>query len=117
MTTEHCGCDCHSDPPATKADLQALGKSLSRKIDKIGKLMAVSVDQLDADIQTLIAGYQAVVAANVQLQAALDAADATKAAAVADAIAAEDADAQAKIDAADAIVAAANTPPAPPATP
>lgn len=105
----------HSCKCATQEDLRTSERALSRKIDKIGKLMSVSVDKLDADIEILIAGYQAVVAANVQLQAALDAADATKAAAVADAIAAEDADAQAKIDAADAVVAAANAPAAPPA--
>lgn len=96
---------------ATQTSLRAL----SRKIDKIGTLMSVSVDQLDADIQTLIAGYQAVVAQNVQLQAALASADADKAAAVQAAIVAEDADGQQKIDAADALVAAANAPAAPPA--
>lgn len=80
-------------------------EEISSKIYREVQHMSVTTDKLEADIATVAAGYQAVVAANAQLQAALNAADADKAAAVADAIAAEDADAQSKIDAADAVVA------------
>jgi len=89
----------------------ALAKKLDNALKEIKK-MSVSVDKLEADIQTVAAGYQAVVAERDALKAALAAADATQAQAVADAVAAEDSDSQAKIDAADAIVAGI-LPPAP----
>ncbi len=67
--------------------------------------MSVKTDKLEADIATVAAGYQAVVARNAVLEEALASAGAHESQAVADAVAAEDADAQAKIDAADAVVA------------
>jgi hypothetical protein len=106
--------------PATHGDwrlvvnaIEASERALSRKFDRVLKeirSMSVSVDKLNADIQTLVAGYQAVVAERDALKAALASADATQAQAVADAVAAEDADAQSKIDAADAVVAGVNNP-------
>jgi hypothetical protein len=105
---------------ALDADLRRsqenLAGALAKKLDNVLKeikIMSVSVDKLNADVQTLVAGYQAVVAERDALKAALAAADATQAQAVADAVAAEDADAQQKIDAADAVVDAVNNPPAP----
>jgi regulator of PEP synthase PpsR (kinase-PPPase family) len=80
----------------------------------LGERMAANFDQLDADLNTLAAGYQSLQAANAILQAAVDAADADKAAAVAAAIAADDAVDQAAVDAADAIATAVLNP-APPA--
>lgn len=94
------------------ADLREQLTAIKEEITK----MAVSTDELVADINTLVAGYEAVKAENVALKAALASADADKAAAVDAARAEEDADAQAKIDAADAVVDAANAPAeAPPA--
>jgi hypothetical protein len=66
--------------------------------------MAVSVDELNSDIQTLVAGSQAKDALIKQLQDELAAADTNAQARVDAAVAAEDADAQSKIDAADAVV-------------
>jgi hypothetical protein len=77
------------------------------------ELMAANFDELNADLNTLATGYQSLQAANVILQAAVDAADATKAQAVADAIAADDAVDQAAVDAADAVVESVLNPPAP----
>jgi hypothetical protein len=79
---------------------------------QIGSDMAANFDQLDADLNTLAAGYQSLQAANKILQDAVDAADADKAAAVAAAIAADDAVDQAAVDAADAIATAVLAPPA-----
>lgn len=77
--------------------------------------MAANFDELNADLNTLATGYQSLQAANAILQAAVDAADADKAAAVAAAIAADDAVDQAAVDAADAVVEGVLNPPAPPA--
>lgn len=77
--------------------------------------MAANFDELNADLATLATGYQSLQAANAILQAAVDAADADKAAAVAAAIAADDAIDQAAVDAADAVVEGVLNPPAPPA--
>jgi hypothetical protein len=106
----------HGDWKLVLNAITSLEKAFSKKLDTVLKeikIMSVSVDKLNADVQTLVAGYQAVVAERDALKAALAAADATQAQAVADAVAAEDADAQAKIDAADAVVDAVNNPPAP----
>lgn len=78
-----------------------------------GEKMAADFDQLDADLNTLAAGYVALQAQNVALQSALDSADADRAAAVAAAVQADDADNQSKVDAADAIATAVLNPPAP----
>jgi hypothetical protein len=105
----------HGDWKLVLNAITASERALSRKLDNVLKeikKMSVSVDKLEADIQTVAAGYQAVVAERDALKAALAAADATSAQAVADAVAAEDSDSQAKIDAADAIVAGI-LPPAP----
>jgi hypothetical protein len=77
-------------------------------LTRIGERMAANFDQLDADLNTLATGYQAVVAERDQLKQALAAADANKAQAVADAVAAD----QAAIDAADGIAKSVLNPPA-----
>lgn len=77
--------------------------------------MAANFDELNADLATLATGYQSLQAANAILQAAVDAADADKAAAVAAALAADDVVDQAAVDAADAVVEGLLNPPAPPA--
>lgn len=110
------------EPQDTKAAeifgaVKDLGRALSRKIHALGVIVSVSVDELNADIQALVAGYQAKDALIAQLQAELASADADAQARVDAAVAAEDADAQAKIDAADAVVDAVINPPAPVDTP
>jgi hypothetical protein len=80
----------------------------------LGEKMAANFDQLDADLNTLAAGYVALQAANKILQDAVDAADADKAAAVAQQLADDNAVDQAAVDAADAIATAVLNP-APPA--
>lgn len=77
-------------------------------VTRIGEKMAANFDQLDADLNTLATGYQAVVAERDQLKQALAAADAAKAQAVADAVAAD----QAAVDAADGIAQSVLNPPA-----
>jgi peptidoglycan hydrolase CwlO-like protein len=77
--------------------------------------MAVDIDKLTADVQTLVAGGQAKDLLIAQLQAELASADADAQARVDAAVAAEDSDAQSKIDAADA-VADSYLNPAPPAS-
>lgn len=96
--------------------VDAVQRAVTPRFDAILKeihTMAVNTDELVADINTLVGGYQAVKDENValkaengQLRSALESADADKAAAVA---AAEAAD-QAQVDAADAIVDKANAP-------
>jgi cell division protein FtsB len=81
---------------------------------KIGSDMAADFDQLDADLNTLAAGYQSLQAANAILQKAVDDADADKAAAVAQQLADDNSVDQAAVDAADAIATAVLNP-APPA--
>lgn len=81
---------------------------------EMGIEMAADFDKLDADLNTLAAGYQSLQAANAILQAAVDAADADKAAAVAQQLADDNAVDQAAVDAADAIATAVLSP-APPA--
>jgi hypothetical protein len=89
-------------------------EKILRKIDKLGATMSADFDALDADLNTLAAGYvaqQAIIKAQAD---ALANADASAQAKVDAAVAAEDADAQTKVDAADAIAQAAinPTPPA-----
>lgn len=101
---------------AVEIAVEAFQRALTPRLDEILeeiKKMAVNTDELVADINTLVGGYQAVKDENValkaengQLRSALESADADKAAAVA---AAEAAD-QAQVDAADAIVDKANAP-------
>jgi hypothetical protein len=104
--------DIATDTSATRAAVAVIEKTVDDMKERLIK-MAVNVEKLTADIQTLASGYQAVQAENAQLRTALASADADKAQAVAAAIAAEDSDAQSKIDAADAIAAAVLNPPAP----
>lgn len=73
--------------------------------------MAANFDQLDADLNTLAAGYVAQQAIIKTQADALASADADKAAAVAAAIVADDAIDQAAVDAADAIATAVLNPP------
>lgn len=104
--------DIATDTSATRAAVAVIEKTVDDMKERLIK-MAVNVDKITADIQTLAAGYQAARAENTQLRTALESADADKAQAVAAAIAAEDSDAQSKIDAADAIADAVLNPPAP----
>lgn len=79
-------------------------------ITEMGETMAANFDELNADLQVLVAGYQALQAENAVLKAQLATADADKQQAVADALAADDAVDQAAVDAADAVVEAALNP-------
>lgn len=94
---------CWGDLPLVRATLRVdIDAKLNTMLKEIKK-MAVSVDKVLADIQTLVAGGQAKDALIKQLQDALASADADKAQAVADAVSADDAGIQAQIDAADAV--------------
>jgi len=88
--------------------------AIEENITQIGLQMAANFDELNADLQVLVAGYQSVVAENAILRAQLATADADKQQAVADAIAADDVVDQAAVDAADAVVEAALAPPVEP---
>jgi len=113
-------------PREALSDLQrdvAAGYVLLQEIKTTGETtlkefrnMAANFDELNADLQVLVTGYQSVVAENVILKEQLANADQATQEAVAAAIAADDAVDQAAVDAADAVVdaanAAANPPPA-----
>jgi chromosome segregation ATPase len=104
-----------SDIQADTAFLRLQAGVTNKKLDDLKEVisqMAANFDELNADLQTLIAGYQSVVAENVILHQELDSADADKQAAVAAALEADDQVDQAAVDAADAVVKAALAPPA-----
>ena len=112
-----------SDTLNIRASLVDLTNQLNRIEGKVDA-MAVSVDQLDNDLNALATGFAALQATNAaqaaqitDLQNQLAAAGVAQQAAVDAAVQAEDTDAQAKIDAADAIAQGILNPPAPPAPP
>ena len=86
-------------------------EAVEESVTILGETMPANWDALNTDLQTLIAGYQSVVAENVILKQQLSSADADKQQAVADALAADNAVDQAAVDAADAVVEAALNPP------
>ena len=92
-----------SDAEATRAAVGMINARLDMILEELTK-MAANFDKLNADLNTLVAGYQSVVAENAILKGQLVTADADKQQAVADAIAADDAVDQAAVDAADAVV-------------
>jgi outer membrane murein-binding lipoprotein Lpp len=104
-----------SDIQANTAFTRELARVINTKSDRIMEeiaKMAVNIDQLSRDVQTLAQGYQALQTENAQLKDELANADASAQARVDAAVAAEDADAQAKIDAADQVVQNVLNPPA-----
>jgi chromosome segregation ATPase len=107
--------DLQRDVIAIRVTLQDV-KTTGEKTLKEFQNMAANFDELNADLQVLVTGYQSVVAENVILKEQLANADQATQDAVASALAADDAVDQAAVDAADAVVdaanAAANPPPA-----
>lgn len=92
-----------SDTEATRVAVGMINARLDMILEELTK-MAANFDKLNADLNTLVAGYQSVVAENAILKGQLATADADKQQAVADAIAADDAVDQAAVDAADLVV-------------
>lgn len=105
--------DLQRDAIAIRMTLQEM-KSTGENTNEEIKVMAANFDELNADLNTLAAGYVAQQAIIKTQADALASADADKAAAVQQAIADDDAIDQAAVDAADAIAQAALNP-APPA--
>lgn len=106
-----------SDIQADTAFLRTQASVTNTKFDDLKERViqvAANFDKLDADLNTLAAGYVAQQAIIKTQADALASADADKAQAVADAIAADDAIDQAAVDAADGIAQAVLNP-APPA--
>lgn len=96
-------------------------EKINRKLDIMSENEAAALAKLEADLNTVVAGWAAkdaqIAALQADLatvQAALASADADKAAAVADALTADDAADTVAIDAADAIVANLVNPPVEP---
>jgi chromosome segregation ATPase len=104
--------DLQRDVIAIRVSLQDV-KTTGEKTLKEFQNMAANFDELNADLQVLVTGYQSVVAENVILKEQLANADQATQDAVAAAVAADDAVDQAAVDAADAVVEAALNP-APP---
>lgn len=101
---------------ATASKLSELNSHIAaveESVTILGERMPANWDELDADLQTLIAGYQSVVAENVILRQNAANASADQQQAIQDALTADNAVDQSAVDAADALIEQTLNPPAP----